>query len=153
MVTISNIQAVKAAFSAITSPSGGSGTLDQKLFALVSQNSIQKVELKSFVCTGLPVSRIETRTWNDNMPYQIASEKMQCTGAATIKIGTEEYTCKLHIKVALQLSTGETQCKFQVSPNDARVQWVSVSCVSPLPDSELLKQLENLSTTKLETSN
>ena len=146
MVNISNIAAVKAAFAAITSPSGGGGTLDNKLFALVSTSPIQQVSLTSFVCNGLPVSRIETRTGADNTPYQIASEKMQLTGMAKIMIGTETYDCKLHLKVALQLSLSETVCKFQISPSDARVQWLSVSCVVPMPDSILLQHLETLTT-------
>ena len=147
MFQVTNIDAFKAAFAAITSPTGGSGTLDQKLFDLVVAQPIQKVRLLSYTCTGLPVSRMETRTNTNKETYVIASEKMQMTGTATIKIGTEPYTCKLHIKTALQLANNEAECKFQVSPSDAAIRWVSVSCVAPMSNDELLTKLTELEKT------
>ena len=147
MFTVTNLNAFKSAFDAITSPTGGGGTLDHKLFTLVSDKPIQKVRLISYTCKGLPVSRIETKTNASKDVYSIASEKMQLTGIAVIKIGTNEFTCKLHAKIALQLANNETECKFQVSTADAVIQWISVSCIAPMSNSELLAKLAILETT------
>ena len=140
MFQVTKLEAVKAAFAAITSPTGGGGSVNQKLFALVQNDPIQAVTLKSYVCSGLPTSRIESRVGADDKTYTIASEKMQCTGTAEILVGNIPYTCKMHLKVALQLNAGPAQCKFQVSTADARIQWISVSCINPMSDTFLYNQ-------------